>query len=41
VFFTGLELVSPGLVSTAQWRPDEAALAPEPVDLYAGVGRKR
>jgi hypothetical protein len=40
VFFTGLEMVEPGLVVTSRWRPD----GPEPTgrtpDLYAGVGRK-
>jgi hypothetical protein len=43
-FFTGLDLVEPGLVWTPQWRPDR----PEDVDdhperlvTYAGVGRKR
>jgi len=39
-FFTGLEMVEPGLVVTSRWRPD----GPEPTgrtpDLYAGVGRK-
>ena len=39
-FFTGLELVDPGLVSTSQWRPTESDYIPERVDLYAGVGRK-
>jgi hypothetical protein len=38
-FFTGLELVDPGLVRTSQWRPQEQ-IHPEPGDLYAGVARK-
>lgn len=38
-FFTGFELVDPGLVFTSQWRPQEP-LRGEPVDLIAGVGRK-
>jgi hypothetical protein len=39
-FFTGLELVDPGLACTSQWRPQEPARIAEPADLYAGVGRK-
>ncbi|HEY0639030.1 MAG TPA: SAM-dependent methyltransferase [Pseudonocardiaceae bacterium] len=41
-FFAGLELVEPGVVSTALWRPDSAAdLAdrPERDQIHAGVGR--
>ncbi|BCL17583.1 SAM-dependent methyltransferase [Micromonospora sagamiensis] len=39
-FFTGLELVAPGLVSCSRWRPgpDEADAAPVP--QYGGVARK-
>lgn len=38
-FFTGLELVEPGVVSCPQWRP-EGEGEPDPVDLFGGVGRK-
>ncbi len=44
-FFTGLEVVDPGVVWVHEWRPDGAD-PPEPVDvshnggLWAGVGRK-
>ncbi|GAA1553641.1 SAM-dependent methyltransferase [Actinomadura kijaniata] len=37
-FFTGLELVEPGIVSCPLWRPvDEGT---EPIDEFGGVGRK-
>ena len=36
-FFDGLELVEPGLVSCAQWRPDAGSGS---VPQYGGVGRK-
>jgi hypothetical protein len=42
--FTGLELVEPGVVWSAQWRPehpDEVIERPESSAAYAGVGRKR
>jgi SAM-dependent methyltransferase len=42
--FAGFELVEPGVVSTALWRPDSTAdLAdrPERDQILAGVGRKR
>jgi S-adenosyl methyltransferase len=37
-FFTGLELVEPGVVPVPHWRPDPGA---EPVEIYSycGVGR--
>ncbi|GAA2126998.1 SAM-dependent methyltransferase [Streptomyces synnematoformans] len=38
-FFTGLELVEPGVVSCSQWRP-EGDGQPDPVDHFGGVGRK-
>lgn len=42
--FTGFELVEPGVVGTAQWRPDspeaDAAAQPGASQIYAGVGRK-
>jgi hypothetical protein len=40
-FFDGLELVEPGVVSTAQWRPESSRWGePAEVSDYAGVGRK-
>ena len=39
-FFTGLELVEPGVVSTPLWRPEPGA-TPEPLNVYCGVARKR
>jgi hypothetical protein len=40
-FFAGLELVEPGLVGTAQWRPRKPLRSAEPAHIYAGAGRKR
>jgi S-adenosyl methyltransferase len=39
-FFTGLELVEPGLVNVSEWRPDAAASAEEPAALWVCVARK-
>lgn len=42
-FFTGLELVEPGLVWTPQWHPehpDDVGAHPEASLVYAGVARK-
>jgi hypothetical protein len=40
-FFTGLELVEPGLVMVHQWRPDPGDFAPEGVvSAHGAVGRK-
>jgi len=43
-FFTGLELLDPGIVSVADWRPEpaegESDLGRGPVSLYGAVGRK-
>ena len=40
-FFTGLELVEPGLVQVHQWRPDPGDVAPEgTVSAHGAVGRK-
>ncbi|WP_338674213.1 SAM-dependent methyltransferase [Streptomyces sp. SCSIO 30461] len=41
-FFDGFELVEPGLVSMADWRPDTPAEQEDPYAFsgYAGVGRK-
>ncbi|MFJ5779186.1 SAM-dependent methyltransferase [Streptomyces sp. NPDC093094] len=44
-FFTGLDLLEPGVVSVADWRPElaegESDLGPGPVSLYGAVGVKR
>ena len=39
-FFDGLELMAPGVVSGAAWRPGYAATDPRGVTFYAGLGRK-
>ena len=40
-FFTGLDLVEPGLVQVHQWRPAAGGLAPEgTVSAHGGVARK-
>ncbi|MBC8092228.1 MAG: SAM-dependent methyltransferase [Pseudonocardia sp.] len=39
-FFTGLEMVEPGLVPVPAWRPDEPVDDPRSVYYYAGLGRK-
>jgi S-adenosyl methyltransferase len=40
-WFTGTELVDPGLVPVTDWRPDEVEVGwNEPLDAYGGVGRK-
>lgn len=39
-FFTGLDLVEPGVVSCPLWRPDPDSGVPTAVDAYGGVGRK-
>ena len=39
-FFTGLDLVPPGIVITPQWRPDPAAPEPDADPAYAAVARK-
>jgi hypothetical protein len=38
-FFTGLDLLEPGIVPTTQWRPTEPA-GSAPVPMWAGVARK-
>ncbi|HEY1919094.1 MAG TPA: SAM-dependent methyltransferase [Streptosporangiaceae bacterium] len=40
-FFTGLDLVPPGIVVTPQWRPDPDGPAPDTDPAYAAVARKR
>jgi S-adenosyl methyltransferase len=40
VFFTGLELVEPGMVNAPQWRPESAEEAASPAALWSGVARK-
>jgi S-adenosyl methyltransferase len=39
-FFTGLELVEPGLVNVSEWRPDANGPAEMPAALWVGVARK-
>jgi len=41
-FFTGLDLVPPGVVTTSRWRPDvrDADEEPREIDAICGVGRK-
>jgi O-methyltransferase involved in polyketide biosynthesis len=40
-FFTGLELLEPGVVSTSQWRPEPTpADPPEAIDSTCGLARK-
>jgi hypothetical protein len=40
-FFTGLELVEPGVVPILRWRPDaEVPFTDAQVALYGGVARK-
>ncbi|OLZ70533.1 methyltransferase [Streptomyces sp. IMTB 2501] len=39
-FFTGLDLLEPGVVPVADWRPAEAPDGRGPVSLYGAVGRK-
>jgi hypothetical protein len=40
-FFSGLELVEPGLVQASKWRPASELEAASPAALWAGVARKR
>jgi SAM-dependent methyltransferase len=43
LFFSGLELVEPGIVPIIRWRPDpedDPGINPERHPIYAGVGRK-
>ena len=42
LFFDGLTLVPPGVVTTSRWRPEpvDAGLEPREVDAICGVGRK-
>jgi len=39
-FFSGMELVEPGLVRITEWRPDTDAEAALPTALWGGVARK-
>ena len=40
-FFTGLDLVEPGLVPITQWRPDPSPFPPPDLTGIGAVGRKR
>jgi hypothetical protein len=40
-FFTGLQVVEPGIVPVTQWRPDGGPTAePQDSNLWAAIGRK-
>ena len=39
-FFTGLELVEPGMIRVQHWRPDTDEEANSPAALWGGVARK-
>jgi hypothetical protein len=39
-FFTGLELIEPGMTNVPDWRPETAEEASSPAALWAGVARK-
>ena len=39
-FFNGLDLLAPGLVSVADWRPAAGHTRREPALFYGGIGRK-
>lgn len=39
-FFTGLDLVEPGMVDVSQWRPDTISRKPTKVRFLAAMGRK-
>jgi hypothetical protein len=39
-YFAGLDLVPPGVVPVADWRPDLSLFSLVQVDSLAGVGRK-
>lgn len=41
LFFEGLEVLEPGVVSVSRWRPEDSTWgAPDEVDAFGGVGRK-
>jgi hypothetical protein len=40
-FFDGLDLVDPGVVPVARWRPDSELTAASPSSMWCGVARKR
>jgi hypothetical protein len=39
-FFDGLDLLDPGMVPVAEWRPDSDATAAKPSSMWCGVARK-
>ena len=39
-FFSGLDMVAPGLVDVSAWRAPHLAGQPHPALFYAGIGRK-
>jgi hypothetical protein len=40
-FFDGFDLIEPGLVTAAEWRPDPDGPEPAWMGMYSGVARKR
>ena len=40
-FFDGLDLLDPGVVPVAEWRPDSELTAAKPSSMWCGVARKR
>ena len=40
-FFTGLDLIEPGVVKVTEWRPESEQAANGPTSLWGGVARKR
>lgn len=39
-FFTGLDLIDPGVVPLPHWRPAPSPIPPDTVEAYGGVARK-
>jgi len=39
-FFDGLDLLDPGVVPVAKWRPDPDATVARPSSMWCGVARK-
>jgi hypothetical protein len=39
-FFQGLDLIDPGVVPVAKWRPEDEITAAAPSSMWCGVARK-
>ncbi|MEV4001934.1 SAM-dependent methyltransferase [Actinomadura sp. NPDC049753] len=39
-FFTGLDLIDPGVVPLTHWRPAPSPITPDTVEAYGGIARK-